>query len=58
MTDEELQIFFVEQAKVGLNPGTMFGKTQGSGFMRMNIATPRSTVLQALANIKQALRSK
>lgn len=58
MSDDELQSFFIHQAKVGMNPGTLFGKKEGSGFMRMNIAMPRSTVLQALSNIKQSLRTK
>jgi len=39
MNDEELKHFFVQEAGVGLSPGTVFG-TGGSGFMRMNIGTP------------------
>lgn len=54
MGDRELQRFFVEQARLGLSPGTLFG-TGGSGFMRMNIGTPRANVLAALQRLHDAL---
>jgi cystathionine beta-lyase len=50
----KLREFFVHQAKVGMNPGTVFGKN-GSGFMRLNIASPRDVLANALTRIKQAL---
>lgn len=53
LTDDELMVFFSNKAKVGLNPGNSFGEV-GSGFMRMNIASPRSVIMQALENIKSA----
>lgn len=53
MTDSELKRFFVDQAGVGLSPGSLFGE-EGSGFMRMNIGTPRSNVITALDKIKKA----
>ncbi len=53
MNDQQLADFFWHQAKVGLNAGTSFGKS-GSGFMRLNIAAPRSVVLNALIQIEQA----
>ncbi|MBK7364674.1 MAG: putative C-S lyase [Nitrosomonas sp.] len=53
MTDSELKRFFVHQAGVGLSPGILFGD-EGSGFMRMNIGTPRSNILAALEKIKKA----
>ena len=37
--DEDLKRFFVQDAGVGLSPGTDFGK-DGSGFMRMDISAP------------------
>lgn len=52
--DAELKQLFIEQAGVGLSPGTLFGDG-GRGFMRMNIAAPRSVILQALQQIKHAL---
>ncbi|MDH5592151.1 MAG: pyridoxal phosphate-dependent aminotransferase [Gammaproteobacteria bacterium] len=53
MSDDELQQFFINKAKIGLNPGISFGDA-GSGFMRMNIGTRRSMIMQALKNIQQA----
>jgi cystathionine beta-lyase len=52
--DAALKRFFVEQARVGMNPGTVFG-TGGSGFMRMNIGAPRQGIETALTRIAAAL---
>lgn len=57
ISDDELKRFFVHQAKVGFSPGASFG-TGGSGFMRMNIGTPRSIVATALEQIKRALDAR
>lgn len=54
ISDEALQEFFLEKAKLALSPGAMFGKG-GSGFMRMNIGTTQENVLIALEKLKQAL---
>lgn len=54
MNDARLREFFVREAKVGMNPGTAFGKV-GSGFMRLNIASPRHVIAEALERIKTAL---
>ncbi|MDE6144922.1 MAG: aminotransferase class I/II-fold pyridoxal phosphate-dependent enzyme, partial [Muribaculaceae bacterium] len=50
----ELVNLFVKKAKLALNDGTMFGK-EGTGFMRMNIAAPRSVIKQALLQLKAAV---
>jgi cystathionine beta-lyase len=50
MSDLQLCQFFVQQAKVGMNPGNSFG-TGGSGFMRLNIASPRHVIAEALIRI-------
>ncbi len=57
MDDKQLKQFFVNEAGVGLSPGNIFGK-QGSGFMRMNIAAPRSVIAKALENIASAANSR
>ncbi|HMC13688.1 MAG TPA: pyridoxal phosphate-dependent aminotransferase [Gallionellaceae bacterium] len=57
MGNEELNRFFVHEAKVGLSPGMVFGMG-GSGFMRMNIGTPRRIVATALERIKCALEAR
>ena len=54
LSDVKLRDFFVRKAKVGMNPGTVFGKN-GSGFMRLNIASPRHVISDALERIKHAL---
>ena len=54
LSDEVLQKLFLEQAKLALSPGAMFGKG-GSGFMRMNIGTTQENVLLALDKLKQIL---
>ena len=54
LTDEALNRFFIEEAKLGLSPGAMFGNG-GSGFMRMNIGTAEANVMAALTRLKTAL---
>lgn len=54
LTDGALKTIFIEEAQLGLSPGTLFGEG-GSGFMRMNIAAPKHMISVALNNIKTAL---
>ena len=53
LNDEQLRDFFVRQAKVGMNPGSVFGEN-GSGFMRLNIGAPRAVVAEAMKRIVHA----
>ena len=55
-SQQELESFFLKQAKVGLNSGISFG-ADGIGFMRMNIAVPKPILVHALCNIKNAIKS-
>ncbi len=57
MSDDEMKKFFTEEAKVGLDAGVKFGKN-GSGYVRLNIAAPRSIVEEGLTGIYDALRRK
>ena len=43
----------LQKAKVWLNPGTMYGPKSGEGFVRINIACPRSLLMKALKQIKE-----
>ena len=43
----------LNEAKVWVNPGTMYGPVSGEGYIRMNIACPRSRLLEALERIKK-----
>lgn len=53
LDEKELAQLFVGGAHLALNPGAMFGK-EGTGFMRMNVATPRSVLERALRQLKEA----
>lgn len=44
----------VEKAKLALNDGIIYGE-EGKGFMRINLACPRSVVKQALDQLKAAI---
>lgn len=52
-SDEELDHFFSHTARVWLEPGTDFGN-RGSGFMRINLASSRSVIKEALDRIEKA----
>jgi len=51
---DALPEFIIYEAGLGLNDGRSFG-AEGEGFMRMNIACPRSTVTKALEQLKAAV---
>ncbi|MDI9259834.1 MalY/PatB family protein [Alicyclobacillus sendaiensis] len=57
MSDEELDRFLRDEARLGLNEGHIFG-SQGSGFQRMNIACPRSLLRQALQQLRDAVENR
>ncbi|MDE5784446.1 MAG: pyridoxal phosphate-dependent aminotransferase [Prevotella sp.] len=44
----------LNKAKVWVNPGTMYGPESGEGYIRLNIACPRSVLMEALNRIKDA----
>ena len=45
----------LQEAKVWINPGTMYGPETGRGYVRFNIATQRSRLIEALERIKACL---
>lgn len=49
---QELEEELMEKAKVWVNAGTMYGK---EGFFRINMACPRTTLLEGLSRIKKFL---
>lgn len=51
---EHLSQFFIENARVWFNEGADFGM-EGKGFVRINAACPRQTVLLALERMKKAV---
>jgi cysteine-S-conjugate beta-lyase len=54
IVSDRLDKFVREDAKVGLEAGTIFGCKE-AGFERMNIACPRSILAEGLSRIEQAL---
>jgi cysteine-S-conjugate beta-lyase len=47
--------FFLKKARVGLNDGAEFG-AGGEGFVRLNFACPRRTLVDALDRMREAMR--
>jgi cystathionine beta-lyase len=54
LDSQSLPRFFLDRAGVYLEDGSVFG-TAGEGFMRMNIATPRKLVKEALRRMREAV---
>ncbi len=52
----ELKQFMIQKAGLGLNDGPSFG-LQGKGFQRMNVASPRSIIQQALNQLYEARKA-
>jgi len=52
--DGELKNFFMRRAGIWLDEGAKFG-SGGSGFMRLNIACPRSLLEEALRRLEKAM---
>ena len=42
----------LREARVWVNPGTMYGPQSGEGYLRINIACPHSRLMEALERIK------
>ena len=57
LTEEEREHFIVNEAKLWLDSGVMFGDV-GEGFERVNIACPRDTLQEALERLERAIRKK
>lgn len=56
LTHEELIDLFVRKAHLALNDGAMFG-SEGEGFMRLNVGSPRTLLRKALEQLEEALAS-
>ncbi len=54
MSNDELKQFIIQEAKLGLNDGPVFGPG-GEGFQRMNTACPRKYIEQAMSQLEQAI---
>ena len=56
LSAQELEDLIIHKAGLWLDSGAIFGKV-GQGFQRMNIATSRSILKEALGKIKVAVQS-
>lgn len=54
MDNEQLRSFMIEKAGLGLNEGYTFGRSL-SGYMRLNVACPRSVLEQAMKQLREAV---
>ena len=54
LSQKALNDFFVDKAHLALNDGAIFGKGQGDGFMRLNVASPRSVIEKAMKQLADA----
>lgn len=54
MDDNTLKKWMAHKARLGLNAGITFGK-QGSGYMRLNFACPRSLLEEAVNRLEKAI---
>ncbi|MDF2802069.1 MAG: bifunctional PLP-dependent enzyme with beta-cystathionase and maltose regulon repressor [Anaerocolumna sp.] len=54
LSEEDLEAFITDQAKLWLDGGTMFGP-EGLGFQRINMACPRLVLEKALTQLKDAV---
>ena len=55
VTSQELCDRLLREARVWLNPGTMYGPQTGEGYVRFNIATQRSRLMEALERIARII---
>ena len=53
---QELDRLIVHEAKLWLDRGTMFGRG-GAGFQRINVACPRSVLMEALERLRVVSKS-
>lgn len=56
LPQERLMRFLVDEAHVAMNDGSMFGR-QGTGYVRLNVGTPRCVLHKALDAIASAVNN-
>ena len=56
LTSEEFYSGLLEHGKVWLNPGTKYG-SEGEGFVRINLATPRTILAEAVDRLLNFIKS-
>lgn len=57
LKNEDLNQFFLKEAKLRMNMGYRFGE-QADTFMRLNIGCPRKLLEEGLARIEKAIKNR
>jgi cystathionine beta-lyase len=57
MTTDEIKDLLMNKAHLGLVDGRMFGPG-GDGFQRMNVASPRSMIIEAMERLEKAVNER
>jgi len=57
LKDRALRVFFIEEARLGLNAGLSFGR-EGSGFMRLNFAVSSAKMSEINKRLDNALKNR
>ena len=57
VSSDELARRFLQDAHVQVNSGTMYGHRDGEGFIRLNIACPRSQLMEGLRRMAEVIAS-
>ena len=55
LSSDQLTHLLLTEGKVMVNSGTIYGKAQGEGYMRINIACPRARMLEGLKRIAHVI---
>lgn len=55
LSSDEAYEKLMNDGKVFVNSGTMYGRKAGQGYLRLNIACPRQTLMQGLIRIARVL---
>ena len=55
-TSEQLEEILLDKAKVWVNAGSMYGEA-GEGFIRINMACPRTRLEEGLERIERGLQN-
>lgn len=56
LSDEEIDDCIINKAKLWFDTGSMFGK-DGAGYQRINIACPRSTLVECMERLEKAFHA-
>lgn len=56
LTSDEVTEKLLKEGRVQVNIGTMYGQTTGEGYVRINIACPRATLIEGLKRMVDVLK--